>query len=94
MLELHKENKGHKKWAHALRLIYKQAEMGHGDIPRDYSELQEKVAALMNEDLRVVEKALELTGGAIKLGELDRSRDHSAPKSATEQFEVAIIGES
>lgn len=93
MLELHQENKGHKKWAHALRLIYKQAEMGHGDIPKDYSELQEKVAALMTEDLRVVEKALELTGGAIKLGEL-HSQDRAAPKSANEQFEVSIIGEN
>lgn len=72
MLQLDKELEWHKKQAHALELIYKQCELGFGEIPSSYNELQEKVASLINQgDLNVLEKALELTGGNIKLGELD-----------------------
>lgn len=92
MLELNKENKEHEKRAHALRLLYKQTEMGHGELPKSYSELQEKVAALITEDLRVVEKALEFAGGAIKLGELDNTRDSNASRNADEQFEATVLG--
>ncbi|NDC22585.1 MAG: hypothetical protein EBZ49_00420 [Proteobacteria bacterium] len=92
MLQLHKTNKEHEKRAHALRLIYKQAELGFGEVPRSYRELQEKVASLLNQDLNVVEKALELTGGNMKLGELAQ-QDFSVSADATEQFQAAIIGE-
>jgi hypothetical protein len=90
MLQLHSENKEHVKRAHALRLIFKQAELGFGDVPRSYRELQEKVASLLTQDLVIVEKALELTGGNMKLGELDRT-DLSASPDATEQFQAAIM---
>lgn len=91
MLQLHEENKGHRKRAHALRLLYKQAELGHGDIPKTHGELEEKVAALCQENLDVVEKALELTGGNIKLGELDNSKDSQAPVNADEAFQAIIL---
>lgn len=72
MLQLDSELEWHKKQAHALALIYKQSELGYGEVPASYNELQEKIASLINQgDLNVLEKALELTGGNIKLGELD-----------------------
>jgi len=92
MLQLHQENKEHIKRAHALKLIYKQAELGCGDVPQDYRELQEKIATLLNQDLDVVEKALELTGGNLNLGELDSTTD-LAPRNADESFQAAILGD-
>ena len=94
MTQLNNENKGHQKRAHALRLIYKQAEMGYGEIPRSYSDLQEKIASLVNQDLYVLEKALELTGGNIKLGELDTSPDNRLSGGKAEDvFKASILGE-
>lgn len=94
MLQLNDENKGHRKRAHALKLLYKQAELGYGEVPHTFSELEEKLASLMNQDLEVVEKALELTGGNIKLGELDRnSNDPKAPMNADEQFQATILNQ-
>lgn len=92
MRQLDGANKVHEKRAHALRLLYKQAELGYGEIPRSYGELQEKIASLVNQDLHVLEKALELTGGNVKLGELDRTIEPSA-YNASEQFQAAIIGD-
>ena len=91
MLQLHTENKEHEKRAYALRLIYKQAELGFGDVPRTYSELEEKLASLIKQDLNVVEKALELTGGNLKLGELDRSDPREM--NATDTFQASILNE-
>lgn len=93
LLQLHTSNKEHEKRAHALRLIYKQAEMGYGDIPRSFDELQEKVASLVNQDLKVLEKALELTGGNIKLGELASGDSKLGNGSATEVFQASILGD-
>lgn len=92
MRQMDTELKTHQKRAHALRLLYKQAELGYGEIPRSYGELQEKVASLINQDLNVLEKALELTGGNIKLGELGNSLEPST-YNASEQFQAAILGE-
>ncbi len=91
MRQMDNQLKTHEKRAHALRLIYKQAELGYGDVPRSYSELQEKVASLVNQDLFVLEKALELTGGNIKLGELANSEPQAY--NATEMFQAAILGD-
>src|ERR1035437_7317591 len=77
MLQLDSQLKGHEKRAHALRLIFKQAELGYGEIPRSYNELNEKIASLINQDLQVLEKALELTGGNVKLGELSERTEPS-----------------
>jgi len=94
MLQLHSANKEHEKRAHALRLLYKQAEMGYGELPRTHRELQEKVATLLNQDLIVLEKALELTGGNIKIGELSSVTDYSTSRNATEAFQSAILEEN
>lgn len=92
MLRLHSENKKHEKRAHAERLIYKQAELGFLELPRTFGEWEQKLASLMDQDLAVVEMALELSGGNLKFGELG-SLDSSKPTNATEAFQAAIIGE-
>lgn len=89
MLRLNDENAGHKKRAHALRLIYKQAELGHSVLPQTLVELEEKIGSMLNQDLVLIEKALELTGGSVKLGEL--SSDYAKPLTATEQFQASIL---
>jgi hypothetical protein len=91
MLRLNDEVKEHTKRAHALRLIYKQAEMGVGYLPQSYGELEEKLASLLNQDLIVYEKALELAGGSIKLGELSSSDMKNL--NALEQFQAAVLGD-
>lgn len=90
MLQLHEENKGHKKRAHAVRLLYKQAELGLIEVPHSYGEFEEKVAGLINQDLDVFEKALELTGGQVKLGELAPNTEPTQ-RNADEKFRAAIV---
>jgi hypothetical protein len=92
MLQLHEENKGHEKRGQALKLLYKKAEMGYERFPKTYSELEIKLAALVNEDLVVLEKALELAGGNVKLGELDE-RDSRATMSSAEKFRADILSD-
>jgi hypothetical protein len=92
MLHLHQQNKEHEKRAHATQLIYKMAEAGHIELPRSFDEFQIKLASLMKEDLAVVEKAIDYSGGVMKLGELDKA-DTSEHRNATEAFRAAIIGE-
>lgn len=89
MLRLHEENKGHTKRATALRLLYKQAELGQVELPQTYNDLETKIASLMNQDLVVFEKALELAVGSVKLGEL--SSDDVKPLSAAEQFQASVM---
>lgn len=90
MLQMDKTIKEQEKRAHAVRLIYKQAEMGISEVPRTYNELQEKVASLVKQDLHVFEKALELTGGSVKLGELSQAIEPTS-YNATESFMAAIL---
>lgn len=91
MLDLNKKVKGHEKRAHATRLIFKQAEMGFGEIPRSHKELEEKIASLINQDLKIVEKALELTGGNIDLGELGSKESYGL--NTTERFNAGILND-
>jgi len=92
MLHLHEKNEGHEKRGQALRLLYKKAELGYEVLPKTYGELETKLAALVTEDLIVLEKALELAGGNVKLGELD-SRDPKAAVDSAEKFQAAILGD-
>lgn len=92
MLTLHEENKGHRKRAHALKVLFKQAEMGVESLPTSYSELESKLASLQDQDLVVLEKALELAAGNIKVGELAASPDSSG-RNASEQFQAALLEE-
>lgn len=92
MLQLNGENKEHRKRAHAIRLLYKQSEMGYGHVPQTYKELEEKLASLMGQDLNVVEKALELTGGNLRMGELASAIEPSS-YNASEKFQVDILGD-
>ena len=92
MLSLHEKNKEHEKRAHALRLLCKQAELGYSRMPQTHSELETKLAALVNEDLVVLEKALELAGSNIKLGELG-SQDQGSALTAAEKFQATILGD-
>jgi len=94
MVHLFNENKGHKKRAQAVQMLYKQAELGHGDVPRSYSEFDEKVASLMSQDLQVLDKALELIGGNEKLGAIDDSSiDLSGSQTPSEKFQSDILSE-
>jgi hypothetical protein len=92
MLRLHEENQDHTKRAHALRLIYKQAELGQSVLPQTFSEMEVKIASLVKEDLVVFEKALELAGGATKLGEIGIP-DPRVELNASQQFQATILGE-
>lgn len=92
MLHLHDRNREHEKRAHALKVLFKQAELGYVRMPQSYGELEEKLASLVNQDLLVLEKALELAGGNEKLGELG-SVDLKSSRSPAEQFQAAILGD-
>ena len=93
MLQLHEENKQHEKRAWAIRLIYKQAESGIFPVPRTFSELQEKVASLMKEDLNVMEKAMEMSQSVTfqKMGSLDSDDTSSGEMTAEIQFRASIV---
>ena len=93
MLALHRENKGHQKWAHAVKLVFRQAELGHDSAPHTFSELQEKVASLLeqNTDLTIVEKALDIMPGQSKLGELYSSDTRFL--TAEQEFQANVLGE-
>jgi hypothetical protein len=94
MLQLNDENKKHKKKEHALKLLYKQAELGYAPFPQTYNELEEKLAELITqEDLVVLEKALNLGIGSIKIGELDRYTPSLESLDANERFTAALLGE-
>lgn len=92
MLQLHKKNREHEKRAHAERVFWKQVERGIEQPPESYSELQSKLASLVTEDLNVLEKAVELAGGTMKLGELDgSSRDAEQGLSPSEKFQADLL---
>lgn len=93
MYALHESNKVHEKRAHALHVLYKQAEMGLTTIPSSYTELQEKLGELVNEDLLVYEKALKLAAGHVKLGELSNESLAPLAKTADQKFAEAVIGQ-
>lgn len=93
MVHLLNENKGHKKRAQAVEMLYKQAELGHAEVPRSYSEFTEKVASLMSQDLQVLDKALELLGGNEKLGSVDSAVDVNGPQTSSEKFQSDILSD-
>ncbi len=88
MLRLHANNKEHEKRAHAVKFLFKKAELGLEAVPNTYDAFEEKVAFLMRQDLAVLEKALELTAGDVKLGSLTGSDKHQRDAAATFQSEV------
>lgn len=92
MLQLHRENKEHEKRAHAVKLLYKQAEMGVIRFPGSHSEYEEKIASLINQNLEVVEKALEFAGGQMSIGDLENNIDPLANLTADQTFQASIIG--
>jgi hypothetical protein len=91
MLQLHSENKKHIKQARALKLLYKQAEFGLCEVPSSYNELQEKVASLCNQDLNILEKAIDLAGGNYSLGTISSNDPQSLDPS--QQFLASMLGE-
>ena len=92
MVKLFEENKGHKKRAQVIRILYKKAEVGQEGFPRSFSELEEKVASLLQEDLVVLERALELIGGNEKLGEIGPQADPKGLRTSSEKFQADILG--
>lgn len=91
MLDLHKKNREHEKRAHAERIFWKQVERGIEQPPESYSELQSKLASLVTEDLKVLERAVELAGGQMKLGELADVSRESQGLSASEKFQADLL---
>ena len=88
MLRLHANNKEHEKRAQATRLLFKQSELGLVSLPSTYDEFEQKLASLAGQDLAVLEKALELTAGNMKLGELTGSSLETHDAAATFQADV------
>jgi hypothetical protein len=88
MLRLHADNKEHEKRAQATKFLYKQAELGYAPIPNTYHEYEQKLASLMSQDMAVLEKALELTAGNEKIGELSGSDFTSRDAASTFQSDV------
>ena len=91
LLYLHGENKKHVKQAQALRLLYKQAEMGLCEVPGSYSELMEKLSALCNQDLNVLEKAIELSTGNFSFGTIAASDPQNL--NSSQQFLASMLDE-
>lgn len=89
MLKLGDEIKEHEKRAHAVKVLYKQAELGLGTIPTSYSEYEQKIASLVSQDLAVLEKALELSAGDTKIGDL--SKYAMSSQDAAVQFQEQIM---
>lgn len=89
MLQLNSKNKGYEKQAQAIKLMYKQAELGISMLPSTYAEFNEKVASISRQDLTVLEKALELAAGDVKLGELSGSDPTSYDPTVT--FQSAVL---
>jgi hypothetical protein len=58
-------------------------------VPTTYGEFEQKVASLVSQDLAVLEKALELSAGDVKLGEL--SGVSLASQDAAVQFQNQIM---
>ena len=85
---LHGQNKTFEKRAKATELLYKQAELGLGSFPKNYGEYQEKVAELMDEDLKVVEEAMKLASskddtnsfGSLNKGQMKTANAHESFK--------------
>jgi len=92
MVNLYHENAGHKNRAHAVRLLFKQAEQGREELPRSFNEFEEKIASLMDQDLLVLERAMELIGGNEKLGELGSKADPTADLTPSKKFQADIVG--
>lgn len=88
MLQLNRANKEHEKRAQAMKFLYKKAEMGLEALPPTYEDFEEKIASLTRQDLAVLEKALELSAGDVKLGELTGSDPTIADAAATFQSEI------
>ena len=60
LLQQEKALKTFEKKAEATRLLFKQVELGQIPAPRSYEECEEKVAALLDKDLSVIEEAVKL----------------------------------
>lgn len=95
MLQLHasnkdlcEQNKEHEKRAQASRILFRQAELGMTTVPNSYGEFEQKIASLVNQNLDVLEKALELTAGNEKFGELNTPDPYSFDAAATFQADV------
>ena len=83
LLSLHAEKKEHEKFAKAIEVMYREIDHGIEALPQTYSEFTEKVAKLMNEDLDVVEKAIERNVKHASIGELDKSDPTGSTDSAS-----------
>lgn len=91
--KLAQANANYEKRAKAQELIFKQASMGLIAAPRSYQELQEKVASLENQDLAVLEKALELQIGDVSMGKIASDGSSTVPTTPESQFAADLMEE-
>lgn len=89
--KLAQANTNHEKRAKAEKLVYKQASMGLVEYPKSYEDLQEKVASLENQDLDVLEKALELNLGDVSMGKVASDNSYTLPTTPEEQFAANLM---
>ena len=91
MLQLSKRNKEHEKRAQATRVLFRQAELGLSAVPMSYDEYEEKIASIVNQgDLDVLEKAMELTAGSARFGDLNVTEKTANDAAAT--FQADVLG--
>lgn len=89
--KLAQANANHEKRAKAEELVYKQASMGLMAYPKSYQELQEKVASLENQDLDVLEKALQLQVGDVSMGKVASETGTIMPTTPESQFAADLL---
>lgn len=96
MLESLKGQKNeYEKKAQATKLLFKQAELGHIIFPKTHNEFQEKVAELMQKDLKVVEEAIKMATASEELsntfGSLNSDSNPSKGGNAQEAFQRSLM---
>ena len=92
-LQLEKEASDLKLEKRAMKIAFREVELGHTEPYRSFDELQQKIAALLNEDLDIVEKALERGYGNVgKYGILEDNAKSGRGKSELERW--VLFGET
>ena len=87
-VELEKQASAAEKEKKAQAVAFREVELGLSEPFKTYDEFQEKVASLMEEDLEIVEKALDRGYHGVQktAGELAGNGDNGAFKDPLSQY--------
>ena len=94
LLQLNEANKSLSKRAEATKLLFQQVEFGQIPAPRSISEYEEKIASLMDKDLKVLGEAVKLasSGSFSAFGTLEAPVTmRSGVDSARDEFNAHIM---